>query len=81
MSGTSVQPTTWNVPFKRIPFFTGRESVINRLHDSLTHTQAAALIHPQGVSGLGGIGKTQTAVEYAYRYQDEYTAVLGPVSR
>jgi tetratricopeptide (TPR) repeat protein len=76
MSGTSVPPTTWNIPFKRNPYFTGRESVINRLHDSLTHTQAAALIQPQGVSGLGGIGKTQTAVEYAYRYRDEYTAVL-----
>ncbi len=30
----------------------------------------------QAISGLGGIGKAQTAIEYAYRHRDQYRAVL-----
>ncbi len=30
----------------------------------------------RSISGLGGIGKTQLAIEYAYRYAHEYEAVL-----
>ena len=64
----------WNVPFQRNPYFTGREDVLEKLHNALKSDKAAALA--QAISGLGGIGKTQTAVEYAYRYGSEYNAVL-----
>lgn len=67
----------WNVPYRRNGFFTGREEVLERLHIALTaQNQPIAISQPQAISGLGGIGKTQTAIEYAYRFRDDYAAVL-----
>lgn len=70
-------PPTWNVPFRRNPFFTGREDILLSLHELLRGENEARLPSlPQAISGLGGMGKTQTAIEYAYRYRSEYQAVL-----
>lgn len=66
----------WHVPYRRNPFFTGREEVLQLLHDALHRCPMAALIQSAAISGLGGIGKTQTAIEYAYRYRDHYQAVF-----
>ncbi len=69
-------PSVWNVPYRRNPFFTGREALLSLLYDSLTRSGATALTQAQAISGLGGIGKTQTALEYAYRYSHLYHYVL-----
>jgi hypothetical protein len=68
--------TLWNVPYQRNPFFTGREDILNLLHRGLRLEQQVALLQPQGIMGLGGIGKTQTGVEYAYSHREQYDAVL-----
>ncbi len=69
-------PAIWNVPYRRNPFFTGREEVLSHLHDVLTGGKTAALTQALAISGLGGIGKTQIAVEYAYRYHHYYRAIF-----
>lgn len=56
------------LPHQRNPFFTGREDIIRQLHKQLTQANTIAITQIQAISGLGGVGKTQTAVEYAYRY-------------
>jgi TIR domain len=55
-------PSIWNVPYPCNSFFVGREEILTRLHTQLQAGQATALSHPQAITGLGGIGKTQMAV-------------------
>ena len=69
-------PAIWNIPYPRNPFFLGRENELLRIRQNLQTGQATALSQPQAISGLGGIGKTQLALEYAYRYHQDYTAVV-----
>jgi hypothetical protein len=52
----------WHVPYQRNPFFTGREDVLNRLHQTLHAEHKVALSQPQGITGLGGIGNMPTAI-------------------
>jgi len=67
----------WNIPFERNPYFTGRADILTNLHNALNRDKTAALTQsPQAISGLGGIGKTQTAIEYAYRHRDNYSYVF-----
>ena len=63
-------PPVWNVP-SRNSFFTGRDELLTRLRRQLQAGQATALSQPQAITGLGGIGKTQIAVEYAYRFHQD----------
>jgi tetratricopeptide (TPR) repeat protein len=76
MAASPKPSALWNVPFGRNRFFTGRDDVLHLLHQELQIQDAVALSQPQAITGLGGIGKTQMALEYAYRYGSKYAAVL-----
>lgn len=72
----STVPLMRSLPYPRNPFFLGREDLLAQLHRQLHAGQPLALAHPPALSGLGGVGKTQVALEYAYRYAQDYQAVL-----
>jgi hypothetical protein len=67
------QPPIRRIPHPRNPNFIGREDYLERLHQELNSGKFAAVT--QAIAGLGGIGKTQLALEYSYRYDDEYNVI------
>lgn len=68
-------PTIWNVPSLN-PYFTGREDILTCLHEALTSSKPTGLTQPHAIHGLGGIGKTQTAIHYAHLHCNDYQAVV-----
>jgi tetratricopeptide (TPR) repeat protein len=66
-------PPVWNLPFRRNPAFTGREQTLAELAEQLGRGVAAAVT--QALQGVGGVGKTALAVEYAYRHRSQFDTV------
>jgi transcriptional regulator with XRE-family HTH domain len=64
----ATKPRLWNIP-ARNPAFTGREDLLAALRGRLLGGQAAVV---QALYGMGGVGKTQLAVEYAHRCAGSY---------
>ena len=69
----------FNLPLASIgTLFKGREAFLDDLRDRLgvPDGRATAIVKRLAVHGLGGVGKTRAAVEYAWRHADDYTALL-----
>ena len=61
-------PRIWNVP-ARNPGFTGRDQMLVAVRETLLSGDRAVV---QALHGMGGVGKTQLAIEYAYRFAGAY---------
>ena len=59
------------------PLFKGRDDVMAELRTSLEKSKGGnAAIVGKAVHGLGGVGKTQLAIEYAWQHEPDYAALL-----
>lgn len=67
--------TAWgNVP-PRNPMFTGRTDLLLRIREQLVAGTEQGRVMPSVLNGLPGIGKTQLATEYLYRYSENYELI------
>lgn len=62
-------PQVWNID-PRNPEFTGRDQVLQELNARLNRGGTAVV---QALRGMGGVGKSQLAIEYAHRFAEQYS--------
>jgi tetratricopeptide (TPR) repeat protein len=74
-SMSTQEPKVWERVPKRNPNFTGRAALLTALRESI-NTVTAVVAQPQALQGLGGVGKTQLAIEYAWQYRIHYDLVF-----
>jgi tetratricopeptide (TPR) repeat protein len=66
-------PEIWGRVPPRNKNFTGREDLLRQLRAGVAADVTAVV--PHALHGLGGVGKTQLAIEYAWRFQSDYDVV------
>ena len=64
------------MPYERNPHFTGRDELLTLLSNKLRDTTAKKYNHRVAIYGMGGVGKTQLAIEYVYRNETKYDSIF-----
>jgi len=76
-TGASKPASIISLPYPSLgSLFKGRDEFLKDLHASLSRGSGRTAIVGSAVYGLGGIGKTRAAVEYAWAHQQDYAALL-----
>jgi tetratricopeptide (TPR) repeat protein len=68
-------PIGSRIPFSPNPLFEGRVDDLKKIAVSLLGESNTGVVVNQAITGMGGLGKTQLAVEFAYRYGRYYRGV------
>jgi Tetratricopeptide repeat/NB-ARC domain len=63
------------VPYERNQYFKGRDAFLKQIYLRFRDSKIPCYQGRLALYGLGGIGKTQTALEYVYRYQASYDRI------
>jgi tetratricopeptide (TPR) repeat protein len=69
------RPRVWGSVPLRNPDFVGREELLEELRQRLLDPGVASAVLPEALHGMGGVGKSQTVIEYIYRHASEYEVV------
>ena len=69
--------TPQNLPYPSLgPLFKGRTEFLAQLRTQLAQGKATVIRGRQAIHGMGGVGKTRAAVEYAWEHAADYRALL-----
>ena len=66
----------FSLPYRRNPSFTPREGILETIHETLVLNAPSGLTSSFVIYGLGGVGKTQVAMEYCYEHRKEFDLIL-----
>ncbi|MFD4372131.1 FxSxx-COOH system tetratricopeptide repeat protein [Streptomyces sp. NPDC058486] len=67
-------PAIWGSVPPNNPNFVGREDLLTQIREQLLTGDTSAVL-PHTLHGMGGVGKSQIAIEYVYRYAADYDVV------
>ena len=68
-------PSVFTVPYPPNPQFIGRTEILELIHKHLDPNAKLDFTASFALHGLGGVGKTQIAIQYAYLHQKDFDII------
>ncbi|KAJ2981226.1 hypothetical protein NUW58_g6738 [Xylaria curta] len=75
-SGTNKRTQYNNIPFISNTKFSGRKDLLDKIHNVLNLNSPSPMLKSMALFGMGGVGKTQIAVQYAYQNLQHFEVIL-----